>query len=46
MTTWLRMIGITDITHIEVEKTLMGPELDHAARTKACAEAARLGAAS
>ena len=45
MTTWLRMIGITDITHIEVEKTLMGSELDHAARTQACEQAARLGGA-
>ena len=44
MTAWLRMIGITDITHIEVEKTLMGAELDHAARAEACAQAARLGA--
>ncbi len=44
MTTWLRMIGITDITHIEVEKTLMGPDVDHAERTRACAEAVRLAA--
>lgn len=44
MTTWLRMIGITDITHIEVEKTLMGPDVDHAARSEACVRAARLGA--
>ena len=45
MTTWLRMIGITDIAHIEVEKTLMGAELDRAGREAACAEAARLAAA-
>lgn len=44
MTTWLRMIGITDITHIEVEKTLMGPDVDHAERSRASTEAARLGA--
>jgi len=44
MTAWLRMIGITDITHIEFEKTLMGPEVDHAERTRASAEAVRLGA--
>lgn len=45
MTAWLRMIGITETTHIEVEKTLMGAELDHAARAQACAQAAQLGAA-
>ncbi|WP_245572714.1 FMN-dependent NADH-azoreductase [Lichenihabitans psoromatis] len=44
MTAWLQMIGITDITHIEVEKTLMGAEVDHAARAKAREQAARLGA--
>jgi FMN-dependent NADH-azoreductase len=44
MTAWLRMIGITDVTHIEVEKTLMGAEIDHEARQAACAQAAELGA--
>ena len=43
MTTWLRMIGITDITHVEVEKTLMGPDVDYAERAAACERAARLG---
>ncbi len=42
MTAWLRMIGITDINHIEVEKTLMGPNVDHAARAQACTRAAAL----
>ena len=42
MTAWLRMIGITDISHIEVERTLMGPEADYAARAQACAKAAAL----
>ena len=45
MTAWLRMVGITDVTHIEVEKTLMGAETDHAERAKACERAAQLGAA-
>ena len=42
MTAWLRMIGITDISHIEVEKTLMGAGADHASRAEACARAAAL----
>ena len=42
MTAWLRMIGITDISHIEVERTLMGPEADYAARAQACAKATAL----
>ena len=42
MTAWLRMIGITDISHIEVEKTLMGADADHASRAEACARAAAL----
>ena len=45
MTAWLRMIGISDIAHIEVEKTLMGAELDKAGRAAGCKEAARLAAA-
>ena len=44
MTAWLRMIGISDISHIEVEKTLMGAELDGAGRAAACTQAARLAA--
>ena len=44
MTAWLHMIGITDVAHIEVEKTLMGSEVDHAERAAACAKAAQLGA--
>ena len=44
MTAWLQMIGISDISHIEVEKTLMGAELDGAGRAAACAQAARLAA--
>lgn len=45
MAVWLRMVGITDITEIEVEKTLMGPDMDQASRAAASAQAARLGAA-
>ena len=44
MTAWLQMIGISDIRHIEVEKTLMGAASDGAARAAACAEAIRLAA--
>jgi FMN-dependent NADH-azoreductase len=44
MTAWLRMIGVTDIAHIEVEKTLMGAEADHASRDAACAAAKELAA--
>jgi FMN-dependent NADH-azoreductase len=42
---WCRMIGITDIREILVERTLFGPEADAAARTEAKAEAAKLAAA-
>lgn len=42
MTAWLRMIGITDISHIEVEKTLMGANADQTSRVEACARAAAL----
>lgn len=41
MATWLRMIGITQIT---VEKTLLGPEPDHAEREKARKQAEALAA--
>ena len=44
MTAWLQMIGISDITHIEVEKTLLGAEPDRAGRAAASAQAARLAA--
>jgi FMN-dependent NADH-azoreductase len=37
--TWLRFIGITDIQTVVVEKTLLGPEVDGAARATAKAEA-------
>ena len=37
---WLRLIGITDITTVTVEKTLFGPEVDSVARKRAQAEAA------
>lgn len=33
--TWLRFIGITDVESVVVEKTLFGPEVDHAARQAA-----------
>ena len=46
MTTWLRMIGITDTTHIEVEKTLMGPDLDREERSRAASQAEILGASA
>jgi FMN-dependent NADH-azoreductase len=42
--TWLRFIGISNITTVTVEKTLFGPEVDDAARAAAkvyAAEAAR-----
>ncbi|MDB5980865.1 MAG: FMN-dependent NADH-azoreductase [Pseudomonas sp.] len=32
---WLRFIGITDVESVVVEKTLFGPEVDHAARQAA-----------
>jgi FMN-dependent NADH-azoreductase len=37
--TWLRFIGIADITTIVVEKTLFGAEIDRAARMSASAQA-------
>ena len=45
MATWLRMIGITDVTQITVEKTLLGPEQDHAAREQGRKRAEALAAA-
>jgi len=44
MDTWLRMIGITDITQITVEKTLLGPEPDRAEREKGRGQAEALAA--
>ena len=35
METWLRLIGITDISDIIVEKTLFGAEIDLESRRKA-----------
>ena len=36
MDAWCRMVGITDISRIEAEKTLYGPEQDAASRAEAC----------
>ncbi|MFM0063775.1 FMN-dependent NADH-azoreductase [Paraburkholderia aspalathi] len=42
MEAWLRSVGVTDVKSIVVEKTLLGPELDHAARQTARELAAAL----
>jgi FMN-dependent NADH-azoreductase len=42
MAMWLRFIGVSDIVEVVVEKTLFGPEIDHAARAKAKSEAAAI----
>lgn len=42
---WARMVGITDIHTLAVEKTLFGPEADSASRAQAKADAAALAAA-
>jgi FMN-dependent NADH-azoreductase len=44
MTAWLKMIGITDVHHIVADKTLYGPDADHASRERATAEARTLAA--
>jgi FMN-dependent NADH-azoreductase len=44
METWLRFVGITDISDVIVEKTLFGPEIDVEARTKANQRAAAMAA--
>jgi FMN-dependent NADH-azoreductase len=44
MEMWLRFIGLTDISHIIVEKTLFGPKVDVEARTNAKQRAATLAA--
>ena len=43
---WLRFIGITDIESIVVEKTLFGPEVDHAGREAARERAVTLAHAA
>ena len=44
MEMWLRFIGLTDISHIIVEKTLFGPKVDVEARTNAKQRAAAMAA--
>ena len=41
---WARMVGITEVHTVSVEKTLFGPEADTASRAQAKAEAASLAA--
>lgn len=45
MAMWARMVGITEVHTVSVEKTLFGPEADTASRAQAKAEAAALAAA-
>lgn len=42
MATWLRMVGVTDVHQIAVEKGLMGADLDRQSRDRARAEAEAL----
>ena len=44
MAAWCRMVGITEVSRIEVEKTLYGPEADVASRTEVRAAAEALAA--
>lgn len=44
MSAWSRMVGITDFHSIVVEKTLFGPEADHASRVAGCEQAVALAA--
>lgn len=44
LTMWARMVGITEVHTVTVEKTLFGPEADAASRVQARAEAAALAA--
>ncbi|SFG44092.1 FMN-dependent NADH-azoreductase [Methylobacterium gossipiicola] len=44
MATWLRMVGVTDVHQILVEKGLMGADLDRESRAKGRAEAVALAA--
>ncbi|WP_025602639.1 FMN-dependent NADH-azoreductase [Burkholderia sp. WSM2230] len=46
MEAWLRSVGVTDVESIVVEKTLLGPEVDHAARQAACERAVALARSS
>ncbi|SPB15428.1 FMN-dependent NADH-azoreductase [Caballeronia novacaledonica] len=43
LTMWSRMVGITDVHVVSVEKTLFGPEQDHASRAQASEKARGLG---
>jgi FMN-dependent NADH-azoreductase len=45
MAMWYRMVGITDIHSITVDKTLMGEQVDTVSRDQACQEAVALAAA-
>lgn len=42
---WLRFVGVTEVESVVVEKTLFGPEVDHAARQAARERAVALVAA-
>lgn len=42
LTMWSHMVGITDVRVISVEKTLLGPEQDHASRNEASEHARKL----
>jgi FMN-dependent NADH-azoreductase len=46
MEAWLRFIGVTEVESVIVEKTLFGPEVDHAARQAARDQAVALVTAS
>jgi FMN-dependent NADH-azoreductase len=46
MEAWLRSIGVTDVESVVVEKTLLGPEVDHAARQAAREQAVALARAA
>lgn len=41
---WLRMVGITEVGHIVVQKTLYGPEVDAGSRAEAAARARAMAA--
>ena len=43
MATWLRMVGVTVVHQIAVERGLMGVDLDRAAREQGCEAAEALG---
>ena len=46
METWLRSVGVTDVESIVLEKTLLGPEVDEAARQAARERAVALARAT